>query len=81
MIKLEDIHHEMNNTHVQEAAHSLHFNWILDRFDVDEEAIVIKEYLKSTLRRIAGHKATDAQVLAAETLFRIKVETGQAWSQ
>lgn len=81
MIKLENIHKAMNDAHVQEAAHNLHFNWILDQFDIDEETIVVKEYLKSTLRRITGCRATDEQVLAAETLFHIKVETGQAWSQ
>lgn len=81
MLKLETIHQEMNNVHVQEAAHSLHFDWILDRFAIDEEEAAMKEYLKSTLRRITGCKATEEQVLAAETLFHIKVETGQAWSQ
>jgi hypothetical protein len=81
MIKLETVHQEMNNPQVQEAAHSLHFDWILDQFDIDEEDAVIKEYLKSTLRRITGCKATEEQVLAAKTLFHIKVETGQAWSQ
>lgn len=81
MLKLETIHQEMNNVHVQEAAHDLYFDWILDRFDIDEEEAVIKEYLKSMIRRITGCKAADEQVLAAETLFHIKVETGQAWSQ
>jgi hypothetical protein len=81
MITLENIHKAMNSQEVQEAAHSLHFDWILDQFDIDEESAVIKEYLKSTLRRSTGCKATEEQVLAAETLFHIKVETGQAWSQ
>jgi hypothetical protein len=81
MINLETIHQEMNNDQVKQAAHDLHFDWILDRFDIDEESAVIKEYLKSTLRRNTGHKPTEEQVLAAETLFHIKVETGQDWSQ
>lgn len=81
MINLEAIHQAMNDGQVQEAAHSLHFDWILDQFDIDEEEAVIKEYLKSTLRRNTGCKPTEEQVLAAETLFHIKVETGQDWSQ
>jgi len=81
MVSLENIHEAMNDPRVQEAAHSLHFDWILDQFDIDEESIVIKEYLKSAIRRITGCKPTQEQVLAGETLFHIKVETGQAWSQ
>lgn len=81
MIKLEDIHKAMNEKYVQEAAHSLHFDWILDQFDIDEESVTIKEYLKSALRRSTGCETTEEQLLAAETLFHIKVETGQAWSQ
>jgi hypothetical protein len=81
MLKLETIHQEMNNKHVREAAHSLHFDWILDQFDVDEEEAAIKEYLKSALHRSTGCSATEEQLLAAQTLFLIKIETGQDWSQ
>jgi len=79
MIKLETIHQAMNNEHVLGAVHSLHFDWMLEPFDVDDPCV--KECLRQTIRFFSGHEPTEEQLLAAETMFRIRVETGQAWSQ
>lgn len=79
MLKLETIHQAMNNHHVLEIVHSLHFDWILEPFDVDDPAV--RKCIKKMFRFYTGHEATDDQVLAVETLFRIRVETGQSWRQ
>ena len=79
MIKLETIHKEMNNVHVLEAVHTLHFDWMFDPFDIDDPSI--KGCLRTLMRFRMGHEPTEDQLLAAERLFQSRVETGQAWNQ
>jgi hypothetical protein len=79
MIKLETIHQEMNNVHVLDAVHTLHFDWMFDPFDIGDPSI--KESLKTLMRSRMGHEPTEEQLLAAERLFQSRIERGQPWRQ
>ncbi len=88
MIKLENIHREMNNDRVQEVAHDLHFDYMLGGLEgIEQDPASLRELISARFvmyARFSRHvesTPSEEQLLAAERLFQIKLETGQAWSQ
>lgn len=86
MLKLETIHQEMNNVHVQEVAKDLHFDYMLTGLDgAEHDPTRLREMISARFKTYArfnpAYAPTEERLLAAERLFQIKLETGQAWSQ
>lgn len=73
MIKLENIHQEMNDKQVQQAADLLYQEWMYKELDgLERDASELRMWTTLMFKRI-GVDPSEDQLLAAETLFQSKV--------
>ena len=82
MITLENVHKAMNNPQVQKIVGMLYQEWMWQELDgLEDDPVALRRWTTALFKRLGYTPVTEEQLLAAETLFQSRTETGQAWSQ